>query len=123
MEIVALMNSSQAKINAVMDNDRSFPKPMITQGHFECKVRYWYENDILDYFKLNPLSKGRTRKKQSSSESYFKILSRFVDRTRPKIEHGSMISKQQCKRSSLKLSEQDGEFKERFDYNYQKTMK
>jgi hypothetical protein len=121
-EIARMMNISLEKLNNIINHDKSFPRHYAERKQqFGFVSRRYDKQAVIEYFNKTSV-KGRVTKK-SNYAKYFKILAKFVDRTRPEIKHGSMISKQQCERSTLKLSEQDGELKERFDYNYQRTMK
>jgi hypothetical protein len=120
--IVRYTGFGKGKLNNIMNNRKyGFPYPtrVIDCGH--CKYRYFKADEIETWFAnySEITSKGGLSRRK---KEYFIILSRFVDRTRPKIDPDALILKYRNNVSTELISMRDGEYLKQFDDNYQRFL-
>ena len=122
-EIATLMGISYEKTQGIVDYDRTFPiHKTESLKQFGFISRKWAEQDVLDWIDKNQNYKTQNARK-STLDNYFKILSKFVDRTIPIHSLKSTKTQNQYDRIRIKLSERDVDNLKRYDPNYDRTMK
>lgn len=102
------------------------PKPVISKIGANGKfLYYWEESEVLNFLahtSLKNMKGSRDVNKKSENKHKKLLITLFVNRKRPKIEHGALILKYQCHRSTQHLKERDAPRLRQFDNNFEQAL-